>query len=67
VLFQVLVEQRRVYRVLAYHGWFDGSEGSLVDGSEGIVAADRVVAIVAVGADEHAQSAIAIRSAAIVV
>jgi hypothetical protein len=65
---QELVEQHRVYRVLAYHGRFDGSEPSFVGGSEGVVAADRVVAIVAVGAtDEHAESVIAIRSAGIVV
>jgi len=54
--------------VLTYHGRLDGSEPSLAGGSEGVVAADRVVAIVAVGvADEHAQSVIAISSAGMIV
>jgi hypothetical protein len=54
----------RIHRVFAYHGWFDGNEPSEVGGSERVVAAKCVVAV---GADEHAQSVIAIRSAAIVV
>ena len=44
--------------MLAYHAWFDGNEPSYVDGSEPVVAADRVVAMGA--ADEHAESVIAI-------
>jgi hypothetical protein len=59
-----LVEKHRPHRVFAYHGWFDGNEASYVDGSERVVAAKCVVAV---GADEHAESVIAIKSTGIIV
>ena len=60
---QICSIQLGFHRVFAYHAWFDGSEPSL-GGSERVVAAKCVAAV---GADEHAESVIAIRSAGIVV
>jgi len=61
---QQLIEQHCLHRVLAYHGWFDGSDPSPVGVSECVVATDPIVAVGV--ADEHAESVSAIRSAAII-